>query len=517
VAEGVLGSMREASQLPAVPCSDAVQAALGSLAQHREQLAQLLPAAQRLRTVPEGLPSLPERAASLCGVAPDLVSALLLLPEMVGNGESRVYLVLLQNSDELRPTGGFISSVIAVALDGHRVTSLQFLNSYDVESRAAQLPEAPRPLAEYMSAPGLVFRDANWSPDWPTSATVLAALYAAGHGPVDGIIAVDSTLLTDLAYAVGAIPVPKYNVILTGDNLMQVAETYWENPLEGASLSGRAADLQGWLEHRKDFGGDFIEAARDHLATQDATTWARLAQALHRGLEERHLQIWALSSETAQGDLLRAGWAGALLDAPGDYAMVVDANVGFNKVDRRIERRYEYALSAALGDPVVALTLTYTNTSTVRLDGCVHEPRVLDSYEELTQQCYWNYVRVLTPQDASLVEVRGTTYPLDRFAEAGRLSFGTLLVVPPGETRSLTLIYRLPRERIVCSRRLCTYSLDVQKQAGTVAVPLRVTTDVKLRAASVSGERPLRGPLSEIDTDLRVDRHIRLEWETPGH
>jgi hypothetical protein len=494
--------------------ADPIRAALSHLGLERERLEGLVSAAQRLADGLAAMPSLPEQPRLLGTLAPGAVNGMLLAPEFLGGDQSRMFVVILQNTDEVRPTGGFIGSVVAVALQGHRITSLQFLNSYDVETPGHQMPDAPGPLAEYMSAPGLVFRDANWSPDFPTSAEVLGALYSGSRGPLDGLVAVDSALLTQIMYAIGPLSVPQYGITVTGENLVEVSEKYWENPLEGAPLSGRAADLQGWLEHRKDFGGDFLEAGRTHLATQDVDVWLSLAETLLVGISERHLQAWSLTSPIAQGDLSRAGWSGEVLSRPGDYLMVVDANVGFNKVDRRIERSISYHLHYESGAPVVTLTLTYTNTSTAQLDGCVHEAQVFESYEALTQQCYWTYVRALVPLGAGLLETRGSMYAVDQGVEARHASFGTMIVVPPGATGSLTYVYRLPDEALVCERGVCRHSLMVQKQPGTRAVPLQVTADFDLSQVAVSGSAVVKGPVRSIETSLQVDREIVLRWDS---
>lgn len=514
---GALGAMDHVAAQGTVDQPGQVQAALHYFASDRDRLVKLLPAAGRLDANVAALPRLPEKLRLFGTLAPGTVNALLLGPELFDDDQTRVYLAILQNTDELRPTGGFIGSLASLAFRGTELVSLQFLNSYDVESERAQMPPAPGPLAKYMSAPGLVFRDANWSPDFPTSAAVLGAIYSGSRGPVDGIVALDSVLLRRIVDAIGPVPVPRYGLTVTGENLAAVSEQYWENPLEGAPLSGRAADLQGWLEHRKDFGGDFIDAARAHLSDQGMDVWLRLAETLLFSLKDRHLQVWSLTSSAAQEDLSRAGWSGEVLSDAGDYLMVVDANVGFNKVDRRIERRIAYSLELVSGDPVVTVRLSYTNTATAELDGCVHQAEIYDSYQELTEQCYWNYVRVLVPRGAELLETRGSSYAIDKGVEAGKASFGTMVVVAPGKTEQLDFIYRLGGEALVCDRGSCRYNLTVQKQPGTIATPFHLETDVNLSHVSISGDATANGPLRAVETDLALDRHITLSWDSASN
>ena len=94
----------------------------------------------------------------------------------------RTYLVLIQNNHELRATGGFIAAVGRVTVDKGRMTALDFADSYTVYSDKSTYPLAPKPMQQYMHIPLLLMRDANWSPDLPTTAEVARALYAQETG-----------------------------------------------------------------------------------------------------------------------------------------------------------------------------------------------------------------------------------------------------------------------------------------------------------------------------------------------
>ena len=89
----------------------------------------------------------------------------------------RTYLVLVQNSHELRATGGFIAAVGRVSVDGGRLVDFDFQDSYALYSDRSTYPPAPQAMQQYMGIPLLVMRDANWSPDFPTTAQVARALY----------------------------------------------------------------------------------------------------------------------------------------------------------------------------------------------------------------------------------------------------------------------------------------------------------------------------------------------------
>ncbi len=506
------GQVTTAPGAPFVHDEDPLDRALTRLGRDRQRLLALRPEAERLEGALRGLSWPMARLSALASLPTLAVDGLLLAPELLGGGQERLFLIVVQNSDELRATGGFVSSVVAVRMQGHRLLSLDYMNSYDVETEGYAMPPAPEPLQVYMKAAGLVFRDANWSPDWPTSAQVLAALYQASRGDtVHGVVAVDTALLHLALEAIGPVPVEAYGVTITAENLLETAEMFWETPQEGASLAERKVNLWSWLQHRKDFGGVFLQAGQARLEQFAMGDWLRLATALSEGARRKHLQIWALQSANAGQDLARAGWAGAVYRGEGDALMVVDANVGYNKVDRNIERSIAYTLSLAEGAPTATVQLTYRNHATAELAACIHEPQVLESYEALTQQCYWNYVRVLAPRGIELLQAAGSEYAIDVGLEQGRASLGTLLVVPPGQERTLTFTYRLPADLVACADGLCRYRLTVQKQAGTDAVPLAVSADLSPDSLEAQGWQRGEGALT-LRTTLETDRTVAWSW-----
>ena len=106
-----------------------------------------------------------------------------------------------------------------------------------------------------------------------------------------------------------------------------------------------------------------------------------LAQALKLGLDEKHILIYL--SDPLAADLLRArNWDGAVVasspasKAPADSLLVVDSNVGFNKVDPNVDRSIHYKVDlAADGGPQARLSLTYHNRGRGSVGSCIQESR----------------------------------------------------------------------------------------------------------------------------------------------
>ena len=108
---------------------------------------------------------------------------------------------LLQNSDEVRATGGFLGSLLTVTTRGAHATTYQFSDVYDLDAQIATFPSAPVGVRTYLTGglDQLHLPDANWERDFPGSAAQISDLLArAGQSRPDLIVAVNSPLLEKL-------------------------------------------------------------------------------------------------------------------------------------------------------------------------------------------------------------------------------------------------------------------------------------------------------------------------------
>jgi len=510
------GLINIASGVPVVLDDDPLLAALSVLPRHRTRLERTQQAlAQLAADLREGGGGLARWAphAEASAWALDLIG---LLPSLLGEGE-RLYLVLLQNSDELRATGGFISGVVTLHFQDARLVSLDYANSYDIAPGGEPHPSPPLPLQEIMQADILVFRDANWSPDFPTSAAVLASLYRLDTGQtVDGIVALDTAGVQALMAALGPLTVPDYGVTVSAENVVETAIAFWETPLDAPSILERQTDFGAWLAHRKDFSGALMRAMRARLGDLRPQEALDLLVAAHEAVAGKHLLAWAADGEAQQG-LARLGLTGQLAQAPGDHLLVVDTNMGWNKADRAIVRTIAYEVNLQ-GEPEARACVTYRHTAAATLERCEHRAQYLDSYEALTQQCYWNYVRVLAPAESQLLTLEGVESAVETERESGRISWGALVVVPPGEERTVCAAYRLPASVVRTEGGRQVYRLTVQKQAGTVDVPLQVRVRLPQGAGDIAGESLwtlLAADQAALEDTLGTDRGYTLSWRAP--
>jgi len=481
------------------------------------------------------LARLVERLDQALPLAQAGVEAALVAPEILGISGPRTYLLLAQNDDELRPTGGFISGTACVTVDDGEIVEFFFRDPYLVDDFSKPYDEPPAPLYEYMLSELWLFRDANWSPDFPTSARKVAELYTYGQGiELDGVIAFDQQGVARLIEGLGPLMVEGWDEPVTGENFIAIVRQAW-NPPQG-EVTGE------WMNVRKDFMNRVAEAILGQIMQRPETVnWLELGQALWQMLQERHLLIY-LEEPAAASWLHAQGWDGALRPAQGDYLMVVEANLGFNKVNPTIERTLDYHVTLRPdGRATAVLAVHYRHTGLKSDDGCVQRGVYIEgeqmSYEGLMEGCYWNYLRVYAPDGSHLNTasrhptpgsylLRGadTTGEAEMLAsEAGKAVFGQFFVVERGQTLEARFSYNLPqvarpgdphsspspsRER----ENHWLYTLLVQKQPGTDNTPMTLTIVLP------SGARPLTATppshtidgrtiqfVLELDTDVTVE------------
>lgn len=412
-----------------------------------------------------------------------LVLGVQALSFLLGIGGPRSYLLLAQNRDELRATGGFISAAGLLTVENGRVTSLTLRDSYAIDNFSVPHPEPPAPLLRHMSIGTLLLRDANWWPDFPTSARMALSIWQADQGArPDGVIALDQDGLRLLLEAMGPLRLPD-GALLSGESLDATLEAAW-SPQPGQSK-------EEWWPQRKDFMSTIAQAALHRIENAPSLDMLKgLWGAARQAGRHKHLLVYVKDEQIAR--LVRLlGLDGRLGQTAGDYLLVVDSNVGYNKVNGLIRQEISYRVSltetGAL--PLAHLDITYRHSGQGTLPACVHEARYGEDYGDLKERCYWDYLRVYAPAGAMpLLDEQAA--PQDVVREGDKLSLGSLLVVGPGEERSARFTYTLPRGILEQQGRQRRYRLLVQKQAGAAGHPLSVTVALPAGARLLSASPP---------------------------
>ncbi|MBI4926890.1 MAG: DUF4012 domain-containing protein [Anaerolineae bacterium] len=396
------------------------------------------------------------------------------LGDLGGATHEQVYLVMAQNKDELRGSGGFISNFGLVRVQNGKVVSFEMVDSKDVTNPQTNYPAPPEPLANYMLVKQWLPKDANWSPDFPTAAQQVSELYAASTGiAVDGVIAFDQQALRDILDPLGAVQVEGVDEPVTSVNVILYMENAW-TPRQDGEIATDFSD-----EH-KSFTGKLGKAVLAKvLGLSNPLDLTRLGRELLRQMETGHVSMY-LKNANAQQALADANLDSRIDPRQNDFLMVVDSNLGFNKADFSIERVLEYRVDLTdASAPRAELNLTYQSSAPVK-SVCSHSTGEGLTYVELQNGCYWNYFRILTAPGTRLTRsdvkavpaawlIGGQGYPGGvgaAQAEGATTQWDGLLVVPAGERNQVGLQYDLPPGVVKQDAGGLTYHLRWQKQAG---------------------------------------------------
>jgi hypothetical protein len=383
---------------------EAIEAGDESLAEARHDLDSARRARAHIRNVQDLSPRLQSAivgADRLIDVLDQAFIGIESLPPLLGADEPHHILILLQNADEIRPTGGFITSSAYVVVERGQIVEMTVLNSNSLEiDRFEELayPPPPTPMYEYMNLPLWAFRDANWSPDFPTSAVIAADFYTMGREvPVDTIVAINQYTIRDFLTVAGEVTLED-GTIIHPDNVIGLFQDLW---IEYSSEGGREA--------RKDFipelGPQLLERIMDINDPQEAIDYWRVAK---RAGQHRQLLVYStnLPIEIAVEQL---GWEGAISTRSGDYLYVVDSNVGYNKTDLNVQRTMVYHVNLTnLGAPSSVLEIEYIHQGRGQRGGrgvCAPPtPELLSSYIESADDCYADFLRVYLPEDTEMLQ-----------------------------------------------------------------------------------------------------------------
>ncbi len=479
---------------------------------------------------------------------PVLVSG---LEELDGNleftrkflGENRLkrYLLVFQNDNELRPSGGFLGSFALVDLVSGDIKeiSLPAGGSYDVRAGMTETVAAPEPIR--LINPRWEFQDANWWADWPTSAKKIAWFYNKSGGPtVDGVIAVNSDWLSELLKITGPLELEKYGKIVTAANFEREVQKTVE------------------LEHPdrtkpKEILGDLAARLLNEVSAIEPPKFLDFFGAISRGLKVKDIMIYLSDSELQQ-TVVENRWGGRRLDTSKDYFKVVAANVGGGKTDEAINQKIFHRAEIAPDGTVIGELL-------------IRRRHFGPIEENFTNQLNRSYFRVYLPAGSRLIKAVGFDQPpVEQFApipdflqpdpdlaaenlasldyrsgtkiylENGRTVFGNWLMVGPGETKEVLLTYQLPfkvqpvrrSKQISWSEKIQAafspakeekydfYSLVIEKQPGSgsdeIVSQLNFPKDWLVKAGRPSENLVISGQETVFKTRLDQDRFYFLEF-----
>lgn len=475
-------------------------------ASHRQFLAAEADAnraAEALRRLPQhsGNGPLDRASATLRRDLPVLQGAsawLGLTPLLLGAQQPSHYLFAWEDPAELRATGGFIGAADFFTLHRGSMAST-FTGSvlpHEVDSVVTPLPEA-----YYDPEAFWIFRDSNWSPDFPLSARLERWFYGEDTGRwADGVIDFVDSGVSDILAATGPVYLSGYGRWVNARDVVALAQQHVNGPYKGP-LQGGTPDTV-----RKQFLGAVMTALIDRLQTLPPSRWPALGSALAQAVARRDILLYD-RRPAVESAIWAAGADGSLRAGPGDYLSIVDDNRSYNKINPYVREWAEYRADLRR-DLSVEATLTihyHVAPSPSALEGAGPGFGLWG-----TKHDYQDFLRVYVPPRAHLETMSG----LDPWAPKpayGLTQLAGRVLVLQGQTRTVTIRYTIPG-RALAATQGGRYVLTVRRQPGANLASIHVT----VRAAGDMAITTGQGTEPTFNATLSLDRDAHLHLPLQG-
>ncbi|PIR94324.1 hypothetical protein COT97_01755 [Candidatus Falkowbacteria bacterium CG10_big_fil_rev_8_21_14_0_10_39_11] len=407
------------------------------------------------------------------------------LGDILGQDYKRRYLFAFQNNNEIRASGGFLGSLALVDIHHGEIINIEIPGggSYDFQGSLVKSVTSPDPL--HLINPKWELQDSNWFSDFPTSAQKIEWFYENAGGPsVDGIIAINATLLESLMGNTTPIYMPEYGKTVTADNV--IVETQKSVELEYDKETNKP----------KQFIADLAPQLLEQLFNNDKTDLIGLVKTIKQGLATKEIQTY-FNNNLHQEQFAAYGWTGEMKETNQDYLSVINSNIAGGKTDLYINQSIDHQ-STIHEDGSITDTVTITRE---------HQGNISDLFTGVRNV---NYLRVYVPEGSILISADGFNPPpselfklpeehfqpdqllsdkesnkrIDEasstvvYTQDNKTVFANWTQTDPGETTTVTLTYQLPFklsyqpgnfiEKLLNSKNTeAHYSILYQKQSGS--------------------------------------------------
>ncbi|MFA5420405.1 MAG: DUF4012 domain-containing protein [Patescibacteria group bacterium] len=424
----------------------------------------------------------------------NLTSLSIIGPAFLGYPEEVSYLVLFQNNNELRPTGGFIGSYGILKIRSGEIIKMESNDVYHLDMPASldktfqAIP--PEPIKSYLGVNRWFMRDANWYPDFPDSAKNIKWFYeremlasGRGHETEDllAVIAITPRMVTDLLYLTG--PVKVEGNSYDKDNFIDVLQYEVE-------VSFRDDDISEW--DRKNIIGDIIEEMKNKLFSMSSEKWSELLNVFNENIERKNLMVYVFD-DYKRNITSSFNWGGEIKKSNSDFVMVVDANLAAFKTDRVMEKSISYKLDQEGGIIRSNLRTSYKN----------------NGWFDWQTTRYRTYTRVYMPLNSNLLGYSGlSSGNVDSFVydtiENPKSGFGAFISIEPGATGVLSFDYQLSDSVLEKINKENYYSLLFQKQAGS---------EISSFEAHLKFEKDIKEVKGEGSFEILNNKEVK--WSSP--
>ncbi|MFZ2025603.1 MAG: DUF4012 domain-containing protein [Microgenomates group bacterium] len=395
---------------------------------------------------------------------------LLLYPYIAGFKEPLHLLFLFQNSTELRPTGGFIGSIMEMSIEDGVINSMEVQDVYAVDGQLRGHVDPPNPIRDIMEQEHWYLRDSNWDPNFEEAAKRAMWFYEKETGKtVQGVIAINSSLIIQILKILGSIQILDTKDVITAENFYEKSFSYTQTDFFPGSTQ------------KKDFLGNLVKTVMTSFLGNKKLSGIQAFSIIDEALRNRNIQMYFVHPE-AQQLSKQFAWAGIIpsktyckdvaTPCVFDYNTIIESNLGVNKTNYYIQRDDTRAITIdAAGKITENITRIIRNTSN----------------NQVGSGAYKNYMRFYVPVQAHI-----TNFTIDNMSvpakptkkntplvfpygelDTTRADFSVVAVafsLEPSQKTTVSIQYEYTNKETAISKQFDLYIFG-QKQSGIDTVP----------------------------------------------
>jgi len=359
------------------------------------------------------------------------------LPEIAGGkGQRKKYLVLFTNDGELRATGGFLTAYSVIFIEDGKVTPDKSDDIYELDKKFTKKIAIPPQLGKYLTTEKYFhLRDMNIDPDFAKSMDTFLANYSTLKSEpqdVDGIIAVDTHVLTKLLEVLGPVEVPGFGTFsaeMTNKGIPQVVQALSE--IITRPTPYMRTDRKGIL-------GPMMRALLTKAYSAPKQQWPALFGEGVKLMEARDIQMYFINPDSQQA--AEAINVAGKMTAPenSDFLAVVNSNLGGAKSNFFITSEMEQVVEAPENGQIKkTVTITYKNNQ--KADNCNLEAGLL-----CLNSTNRDWTRLYLPKGSELIEAQGFNDQAVVSQEDNFTVFEGFFTLEPMSQAKLKIVYTVP-------------------------------------------------------------------------
>ncbi len=361
--------------------------------------------------------------------------------------EESNYLILFQNSLELRPTGGFVGNFVELTIKDYKIESYKIYNTNAFDYGKKGL-DSPKPFEDMLNIGEIQMRDGNWNPDFVKTAEQMEFLYKleGGQKDFDGVIAINSHILPVILEIIGDVQIETIEEKITPENVLYTIQY---------DLNYGFKDRGTEIEDRKESLVELVKIIEEKIWSLNPSQIWDLANKIRDLADEKQI-LMSFKDRNIQEIVESKNWSGEINQTDDNFFMLVDANLGALKTDYYMERDLKFQVEECGEFLCHKVDIEYRNTA--------KESSPLNND-------YRSYSRILIPKTGRVSKITNIQRggKVDYYSEHNKNIAGFEINVPFNDSEIVTVEYTVPITD--------NYTLYVQKQPGIKDLGLELNYD----------------------------------------